>query len=633
MQSRPSVGDGFRVSISSLPSNSSQGSGPEDCESLGDVFVWGEVWTERDDGCSKTDVLLPKLLECNVVLDVHQIACGFRHAAVVTRQGEVFTWGEDNGGRLGHGSQMDSSRPQLIESLAISPVEYVSCGEFHSCAVSSSGELFSWGNGAMHAGYLGHGSDTSHWIPKRVEGPLEGLQVLSVSCGSWHSAFITTTGKLFTFGDGTFGVLGHGDRESVAYPKEVQTLSGLRTVKIACGVWHTAAIVEVVGQSGANLMSRKLFTWGDGDHYRLGHGDKVSRLAPTCVPSLIEYNFDQLACGHSITVALTTSGHVFTFGSTRHGQLGNPNSDGSLPCLVQDKLVGENVEEIACGAQHVAVLTSRSEVFTWGKGANGRLGHGDEEDRRTPTLIESLRDRHIKSVSCGSNFMASICIHKWVSNTDQSFCSGCRQAFGFTRKRHNCYNCGLVHCHSCSSKKILRAALAPTPGKPHRVCDTCYLKLKATEVGNAQAESKKALARRRSMDLRERTVHKELKLSKALIAPMVDPVRLNPGSREDTSSPFRGSQVTTSRLQLKDISIFGSISALQAALKPVVTSVSPPSSRSTSPFPSRPTSPRYANPVFPKGVVDGLTKTNELLNQEIVRLQAQVYSSEPWSKR
>lgn len=48
-------------------------------------------------------------------------------------------------------------------------------------------------------------------------------------------------------------------------------------------------------------------------------------------------------------------------GSTEYGQLGNPLSDGKLPCLVQE--VGEFV--IACSAYHIAVLTSRSEVYTW----------------------------------------------------------------------------------------------------------------------------------------------------------------------------------------------------------------------------------------------------------------------------
>ncbi|KAG6472677.1 PH, RCC1 and FYVE domains-containing protein 1-like [Zingiber officinale] len=629
MQLRLSNGDGsVRLSVSSAPSSSSQGSGHDDIESLGDVYVWGVVWSDgpvADALCSRTDVLIPRSLESDVVLDVHQIACGVRHAALVTRQGEIFAWGEQSGGQLGHGIDRYVSRPRLVESLALWNMDYIACGEYHTCAISTSGDLFTWGDGAHYTGLLGHGTDASQWIPKKVSGPLEGLQVIAVACGVWHSALTTSNGKVFTFGDGTFGVLGHGDRESLVRPKEVESLSGLRTIKIACGVWHTAAIVEVMGQAaGGNLISRKLFTWGDGDKYRLGHGDKEARLVPTCVPSLIDYNFHQLACGHNLTLGLTTSGHVFTMGSASNGQLGNPQSDGKVPCLVQDKLVGELVEEIACGASHVAVLTSRSEVYTWGRGSNGRLGHGDAEDRKTPTLVEALKDRHVKSISCGSNFTACICIHKWISGADQSACSGCRQAFGFTKKRHNCYNCGLVHCHACSSRKVLKAALAPTPGKPHRVCDSCYSKLKAAESGNFMAASKKAVIPRRSIDIKEKPDKGEMKFSKSLVSPSVDQTKFEAKSmkndaKSESLSMLRAPQV------LKDISLTGSISALQTALKPIVPSSPPLSSRpAASPYSRNPSPPRSIAPVFSKGVTDSLIQSNEILNQEVQKLQLQV---------
>lgn len=638
MQLRTSAGDGFRVSVSSTPSCSSGGSGPDDIESLGDVYVWGEIWSDGNvpDGSAnvfptKTDVLIPKPLESNVVLDVHQIACGVRHIALVTRQGEVFTWGEESGGRLGHGIDRDFSRPCLVEFLAVNNVEFVACGEYHSCAVSMSGDLFTWGDGTHNAGLLGHGTDVSHWIPKRVTGPIEGLQVLSVACGTWHTALATSNGKLFTFGDGKFGVLGHGDRESVTYPREVQLLSGLKTIKVACGVWHTAAIVEVMGQSGVNVSSRKLFTWGDGDKHRLGHGSRETYLFPTCVSSLIDYNFHQLSCGHTMTIVLTTSGHVFTMGGTAYGQLGNPSSDGKVPCLVQDKLVGEFVENISCGAYHVAVLTSRSEVFTWGRGANGRLGHGDIEDRRTPTLVEALKDRHVKSISCGSNFTSSICIHKWVSGADQSVCSGCRQAFGFTRKRHNCYNCGLVHCHACSSKKALRAALAPTPGKPHRVCDSCYAKLRTTEVGNSSNVSRRSTFTR-SMDGRDLLNRGEVRSSRILLPPIIEPVKylemksMKPGGRSESPSIVRASQVP-SLLQLKDIAFPSSLSVFQNALKPVLPVTPQPgtaNSRSTSPYSRRLSPPRSTTPIFSRSVIDSLKRTNDSLTQEVSKLQNQV---------
>nr|KYP38655.1 putative E3 ubiquitin-protein ligase HERC2 [Cajanus cajan] len=555
MQPRTSIGDGFRISVSSTPSCSSGGSGPDDIESLGDVYIWGEVWADGVslDGFgtqspSTIDVLIPKPLESSVVLDVQQIASGVRHIALVTRQGEVFTWGEEYGGRLGHGNDKDFGRPQLVEVLAVTNIDFVACGENHTCAVSTSDDLFSWGDGTYNVGLLGHGTNVSHWIPKRVSGPLEGLQVISIACGTWHSALATSNGKLFTFGDGTFGVLGHGNRESVAYPKEVQLLSGLKTIKVACGVWHTAAIVEVTFQSGSNVSSRKLFTWGDGDKYRLGHGNKETYLQPTCVSTLIEYNFHQIACGHTMTVALTTSGHIFTMGNVEYGQLGNPLADGKVPILVQDK-----------------------------------------------------------------------------------------QPFGFTRKRHNCYNCGLVHCHSCSSRKVLKAALAPTPGKPHRVCDSCYNKLKAVEAGNAANLNRKiTTAPRNSIDVnREKFGQGEIKSARLILPPIIDPLKYSDmrtnklGNKYDYSSMLITSQVP-SLLQLNDIAFGSSINSTQSIMKPARAPSPPPTpplnSRPTSPYSRRQSPQRSRTSGFSRSLIDSLRKTNELLNQEVSKLQNQIQS-------
>ncbi|KAI3839540.1 hypothetical protein MKW92_002973 [Papaver armeniacum] len=486
---RGSAVDTVRVSLSSAVSSSSQGS-HEDFDCFGDVFMWGEGvsdgmlggGTHRVGSASvpKIDALFPKALESAVVLDVHNIACGGRHAALVTKQGEIFSWGEESGGRLGHGVEADVSHPKLVDTLSGMNIELIACGEYHTCAVTLSGDLYTWGDGTHNSGLLGHGSENSHWIPKKVCGLMEGLHISSISCGPWHTAAVTSAGQLFTFGDGTFGALGHGDRNNTTTPREVESLRGLRTVKVACGVWHSAAIVEVtVGSSGSgNSSSGKLFTWGDGDKGRLGHGDKDSRLVPACVASLVDVSFSQVACGHNMTIALTSSGQVYTMGSTAYGQLGNPEADGKLPTCVQGKLNNTFVEEISCGSYHVAVLTSKTEVYTWGKGANGRLGHGDHEDRNTPKLVEALRDKQVKSVVCGSNFTAAICLHKWVSTADNSICSGCRNPFSFRRKRHNCYNCGLVFCKACSSRKSLKASLAPNINKPYRVCDDCFNKLK-----------------------------------------------------------------------------------------------------------------------------------------------------------
>ncbi|KAL7199371.1 hypothetical protein ACSBR2_021622 [Camellia fascicularis] len=644
--------DAFRVSSSSAVSSSSQGSGHDDGDALGDVFIWGEGIGDgvlgggphRVGNCfgAKMDSLLPKALDSAVVLDVQNMACGGRHAALVTKQGEIFSWGEESGGRLGHGVESDVLLPKLIDALSHTNIELVACGEHHTCAVTLSGDLYTWGDG--HFGILGHGNEVSHWVPKRVNGPLEGIHVSSISCGPWHTAVVTSAGQLFTFGDGTFGVLGHGDRRSVLKPREVESLKGLRTVRAACGVWHTAAVVEVMvgNSSSSNCSSGKLFTWGDGDKGRLGHGDKQTKLVPTCVAALVEPNFCRVACGHSLTIALTTSGHVYTMGSPVYGQLGNPQADGKLPARVEGKLKSF-VEEIACGAYHVAVLTSRTEVYTWGKGANGRLGHGDTDDRNCPSLVEALKDKQVKSIACGTNFTAAICLHKWVSGVDQSMCSGCRLPFNFKRKRHNCYNCGLLFCNSCSSKKSLKASMAPNPNKPYRVCDNCFGKLKKTIETDASSQS--SVSRRGSMNQGiNELIEKDDKLDsrpRSHLARFSSMESFKHGeshsSKRNKKLEFSSSRVSpipngSSQWGALNISksfnpVFGSSKKFFSASVPGSRIVS----RATSPISRRPSPPRSTTPTptlggltSPKIGVDDAKRTNESLNEEVIRLRKQV---------
>ncbi|XP_063941021.1 PH, RCC1 and FYVE domains-containing protein 1 isoform X2 [Daucus carota subsp. sativus] len=645
--------DAYRISLSSAVSSSSQGSGHDDDNSLGDVFIWGECTGDGVVGggphkvgksCgANVDSLLPKVLESAVVLDVQNIACGGRHAAFVTKQGEIFSWGEERGGRLGHGVDSDVLHPKLIEALGATNIELVACGEYHTCAVTLSGDLYTWGDG--HFGLLGHGNEVSHCVPKKVLGPLEGIHVSSVSCGPWHTAVVTSAGQLFTFGDGTFGVLGHRDRISVSKPREVESLKGRRTVRAACGVWHTAAVIEVMvgNSSSSNCSSGNLFTWGDGDKGRLGHGDKEAKLVPTCVTTLVKSNFCQVACGYSFTVALTTSGHVYTMGSPVYGQLGNPQADGKLPSRVEGKLSNNFVEEIACGAHHVAVLTSRTEVYTWGKGTKGQLGHGDTDDRTSPNHVEALKDKQVKSVACGTNFTAAICLHKWVSGIDQSMCSGCRLPFNFKRKRHNCYNCGLVFCHSCSSRKSLRASMAPNPDRPYRVCDSCSGKLKSTIEADAQSNPSISRRGNRNPGFGNASGKDEKFESRSLsnLARFSSTESLKQNESRITKRK-KNLEFATSRVSpvSNNVSQWGGLN-VSKAFNPVFGSskkyfsASVPGSRivsrATSPVSRRPSPPRSTTPpptlgglVSPIMVSNEAKETNAHISQEIIKLRGQV---------
>ncbi|GJP73551.1 hypothetical protein CLOP_g4251 [Closterium sp. NIES-67] len=509
-----------------LPSAASSSTGDDGSEILGDLFMWGDGLGDgalgggglRKRGKSSAipipgfDSVTPKPLESGVVLDVCHVACGEEHAALVTRRGEVFCWGEEGGGRLGQGRERDLEHPKLVEGLDGVQMDEVACGSFVTLALSRAGEVFLWGDGRRCRGLLGVGGyeDMPQWVPRRVGGALDGVHLVQVACGPWHVAAVAATGQLFTFGDGTFGALGHGNCDIVSAPKEVEALRGVRVSRVACGVWHTAAVVHapttpdaasdpnapststvggtVGGVTGA-FEAGRLYTWGDGDRYKLGHGDKQQQLLPKAVDALSQIDISQVACGQDITVALTPSGHVYAMGSAAHGQLGNAQADGHLPALVSGPPLFKQVEQIACGSHHTAALTAASDLFTWGKGSHGQLGHGDTRDKEVPTRVEAIKDQRVLSVSCGPATTAVVCQHRHAQGSDHHHCTLCRQAFSFARIRHHCYNCSLPVCHTCSPRRLLGAAMAPTLSRAYRVCDTCFVKMSKGSSGNSSSTS------------------------------------------------------------------------------------------------------------------------------------------------
>ncbi|KAH6755947.1 hypothetical protein C2S53_007073 [Perilla frutescens var. hirtella] len=448
---------------------------------LKDVYIWGEGAAGGYLGGSEAhaNALLPKLLESATMLDVRSISLGKKHAAIATKEGEVFCWGEGQRGRLGHKVDMDTLRPKIVDSLTGVHVIGISCSTYQTRALTLSGELYTWGDNYT-PNLLGEDRKRSHWLPHRLSGSLDGITISNVSCSEWHTALVSVCGRLFSYGDGTFGALGHGNLQSYSHPKEVESIKGLRVKTVACGPWHTAAVIEItVDCAKSNDTGGKLFTWGDSDKGRLGHPDQERKLLPTYVAQLFDHDFVQVSCGDTLTAGLTSTGRVFTIGSAVYGQLGIPQARDKSIVAVKGRLIDEFVVEISSGSFHVAVLTSRGNVYTWGRGENGQLGLGDTKDRNSPNLVDSLKGTKVEKITCGSSSTAAICAHKSLSTADQLACRGCGNTFGFTRKKQNCYNCGRLFCRACSSNRSIYASLAPNEKKPFRVCNECFNELQS----------------------------------------------------------------------------------------------------------------------------------------------------------
>jgi len=123
----------------------------------------------------------------------------------------------------------------------------VSCGGFHTAVVTEDGRLFTFGGGEH--GQLGHSDRVNKHKPTFVQA-LDGVFVSQITCGWSHSVALTAKGQVFTWGNSDHGKLGHGGNAKVSVPQLVDMLSNYRVVRVASYNEHTAALVEPLDSTG-----------------------------------------------------------------------------------------------------------------------------------------------------------------------------------------------------------------------------------------------------------------------------------------------------------------------------------------------------------------------------------------------
>jgi regulator of chromosome condensation len=236
--------------------------------------------------------------------------------------------------------------------------------------------------------------------------------------------------KVFVFGEGGSGENGFGATKKaidIKRPRYNDLLSSQNVVRVATGGMHVLALTK----------DNRILSWGVNDSGALGRDtsnavvkmrdvgaddsdsdseDETGGLidleaTPTAIPSdrfPPETTFVDIAAGDSCSFALTTEGAVYGWGTFRknEGILGfkGKGDVAWFPELIEG--VGK-ATQIACGTNHVFVLTNKGEVFAWGNGQQNQLGRRLTERNLNEGLFPSkvgFRDLSFKR-----------CSHKLVS--------------------------------------------------------------------------------------------------------------------------------------------------------------------------------------------------------------------------
>ena len=290
----------------------------------------------------------------------------------------------------------------------------IAAGDGTSFVVTRLGNVYSWGHGRF--GVLGHGGLGSEMVPRQIRSLLK-VNVVALSCGAAHVIATSAEGKLYSWGRNSRGQCSRGfESEQEVLPGPVVGFDREVPVQVACGYDHVLALMSIQSRDGSTTRTL-VYGWGDESRGQLGSGDAHYRWKPqenrwlTKLLQKNDFTVSLICAGaHHNMVLSKQSGQIMSWGAGDYGQLGHGSLwDDARPRIINDL---KSVVMMAAGSRHSVAVTrplgSPSQVLAWGYNGYGELGLGDVNLRTQPTALTSFHRSLIKGVTCGYRHTAVI---------------------------------------------------------------------------------------------------------------------------------------------------------------------------------------------------------------------------------
>jgi alpha-tubulin suppressor-like RCC1 family protein len=225
--------------------------------------------------------------------------------------------------------------------------------------------------------------------------------------GHCHTLYVYASGRLLTCGMKIAG--GQGRAAGICSdPTPVGALAGVRVRSVAAGSEHSLAL----GWDG------RVYSFGRSDFGKLGPGDRLARWSPVLVDGI--EGVSGIAAGHRHSLAVTRSGAVFSWGRVF------PAADDTelRPIIVEGFGDGVRVRRVCAVFETAFAIADKGELFSWGSGSHGTLGHGDMQPQPSPKRVEAMRGIWVSSVSAGWWHALALTedglVYAWGVNKDEA---------------------------------------------------------------------------------------------------------------------------------------------------------------------------------------------------------------------
>ena len=284
----------------------------------------------------------------------------------------VWSWGSNSNGRLGDNTGVLYSKSSPVSVVGgFTDWVQVSAGRYNSIAIRANGTAWSWGRGSF--GLLGNNSTTDRSSPVSVVGGFTDW--VQVSAGSFHNAAIRANGTIWTWGYNASGRLGDGSTTS-SRVSPVSVVGGFTDwVQVSAGEVQTAAV----------RANGTAWSWGSGVSGRLGDGTTTTKSSPVSVVGGFT-DWVQVSAGGNHTAAVRANGSVWSWGIGSSGQLGN-NSTTNRSSPVSAVGGFTDWVQVSAGNLHTVAIRANGTAWSWGNGGSSQLGNNSTTDRSSPVSV------------------------------------------------------------------------------------------------------------------------------------------------------------------------------------------------------------------------------------------------------